>query len=529
MERVLMRTPDRASAPNWVRRLHVFFLAVLLVVTTFQAPLTSPVADTIHEGEYLMYGLSGGRVIAGQPAVYPHGGIDHIPVRLAAVFRSPDRQIVCVRVINAAATAVAVGLFLALLAAITGLGTFVAFAAGLPAIVTLMAYNGAATAAVDLQQGAPGIRDLFVLINMFLIVRLIQFGKRLTERACLLRVAVFSFVSGFGLFWSYDRGLVAVALAVGAAIGFARMWWDVRAIPAMLIGGGLGFGLAGLSGLYGTIAGNSFAISYWFVNGSLSRLPFSEDLMMSLIPAIALFIILIAAGWFATWRSRRIGEIEQGFLFLLLMAATGFYAILACRRPDATHIGWVLAMASLLAAALLRHARAPWMLRARRSVVAAIAVVICFVFVNYATKPLASLPKTWMIGIQNNVTALRNELPRDAELVPPGLREAADTIRARPSVCTYSLSSDGLLYLLARTPPCSRFAYPSYVSLDRQVDVIGELERGNPPFMEVHSSNRSNDVDGKGLAIRAPALSTWIAAHYRNRRTLQGGYELLTR
>ena len=63
---------------------------------------------------------------------------------------------VCVRAINAVATAVAAGLFLALLAVITGLGTIMAFAVGLPAIVTLMTYNGGAISAIDLQQGAPG-------------------------------------------------------------------------------------------------------------------------------------------------------------------------------------------------------------------------------------------------------------------------------------------------------------------------------------------------------------------------------------
>ena len=110
-----MPASTTAAAPRWACLIHAVLLAVLLIATTFQAPIHAPAPDAFHEGEYSMYGVDRGHIPSGRPPVLTHGGIDLIPAQAAAMVCRPDHEIVCVRLANSIFTGICEAAFLGVL------------------------------------------------------------------------------------------------------------------------------------------------------------------------------------------------------------------------------------------------------------------------------------------------------------------------------------------------------------------------------------------------------------------------------
>jgi hypothetical protein len=117
-------------------------------------------------------------------------------------------------------------------------------------------------------------------------------------------------------------------------------------------------------------------------------------------------------------------------------------------------------------------------------------------------------------------------LLHDANLVEPGLAEAAAIVRRGELTCSQTFTNEGMFYVMANVRPCSRFAYPFYVARDHQDAFIAEIRQTSPPIVLWHSPSWSNAIYGLDLAARTPELATRIPELYPYRRVLAGGYEL---
>jgi hypothetical protein len=515
--------------PRIARWSHAALLAILVIVTSFQTPIFNTEADTFHEGEYTMYAVPGWDAVSHRMPVLIHGGIDYIPARLAAAICAPDHQLACVRAMNAGLTAAAGGVFVAVLSAIVGLGTIQAIIAGLPAVVLLIAYDGTAAMPVRLQQSSPALRDLVVLLTLLCIAWLVRTERRLSAGGRCALLAACGCIAGVGLLWTYDRGLIAVLVAVGAGSYLSLVERQWRPLVWLAAGLACGLALAAASGVYGDIADNFGNILYWCQHGDIWRLTRDPAVLFSAARAAMLGGVLLCLACVAIWRDIRHGRPGQALTLLSLAVVMGLYAIQTYERPDVIHLTWILWVVTLLAAALLREAMHPAVSRASPVAVAVLAILTGFVVASYNIPRTLAAPGRWLDGLALNLRALQAPLPRNQDLVPPGLAEAAAIIHAHPAACTYSLSNEGLLYVLARLPPCSRFAYPAYVSTGTQAAVIAELQRMGPPIVLASSPYWSNAIDGKTLAMRTPALAAWTAQHYPYRLNLPDGYVLRSR
>ena len=519
----------RTGAEKIARIVHQLFLVAILLVTTFHLPTTRHADDTFREGAFLMYGVAAPAEVMDRQPIALRGGIERGPAKVAALFCSIDHQIVCVRQINIALTAVTVGLFLLTLTLITGIGSWPKFLAGLPAVATLVYLNGSAGNLVDIYQGAPGMADLFVVAMLCAAVHLVRDAHVTAEHVTRRWIIGFGFIAGFGLFWSYDLGVTILVLTVIAYFAMNRVLTGIRAGLSMLIGVAIGTAVPFLIGLNRGVGANFYALTYWLQHGDIWWLSWNRSMMFIDGPILLMTVGLFWLSLGVMRRNLKIGDGGQAMLVTLVMTPVVIAVAQMILRTDPQHIGTALAMGSLLAALVLTEMSHDWIWNIRPAVTAMASAAMVFVVSIYGPRPLTTLPDMWSRDIPVAIDTWTGPSPRDIDLVPAGLREAAEAIRAKSPTCTYSFSNEGLLYLLARTPPCSRFAYPVYIASDKQSDVISELERANPPVVLGQSAAWSNDVDGRGLADRTPELAAWLNERYPYRKMLSGGYEVRSR
>jgi hypothetical protein len=93
--------------------------------------------------------------------------------------------------------------------------------------------------------------------------------------------------------------------------------------------------------------------------------------------------------------------------------------------------------------------------------------------------------------------------------------------------CTFAANNAGIVYLLSRMPPCSRFAFGVYVAADRQTEVIAELEAAQPKIILWDSLAWYARIDDRRFWNRTPILADWIVAHYPIQTTI-GQYVVLS-
>ena len=518
--------PERAIRPRLAGWAHLLFVALLALATTFHLPLDGPALDSFHEGEYAIYGGLPFNVVREGLPIFIHGGINHIPSRLAASSCPEGRQIICIRAINGVFIAATALGYLTVLMLITGVGTWRAFAAGLPAMTTLIAYNGGASDFTALHQGAPSIRELFIMSMLICIAVLSRYPARLTVRSRFLLVGILGALAGFGLFWAYNRGLTAFILAGVGAVLFSVIWRDWRPIPLALVAGGAGLAVSIALNIYGDLRGNVLNVLYWLANSRLFWLPRNAEVWLTLLPAVLLSGGVFLAGSLHAWRGLHRGQASQAVFTVSLLGLIVLYAVQIHARPDIVHLRWTLWLVALLAADLIsvpaERATSP----RDRTVLGSVSVLLSLALASYNFSSLASAPVRWFHGVAGNMAALSAPAPSDIDLVSPGLRRAAEIVGAIGQRCTYSFSNDGLFYVIARIPPRSRFAYPVYVAPGYQSETISELDRLRPQIVLGRSQGQWNNIDGLGLEQRTPALAQWLTEHYPFHLMLSGGYEL---
>lgn len=495
--------------PEW---LVLLVAGLIALVTACHAPLAAPLVDAFQEGEYLSTYLQFGHGLP--PPLLIHGTIDYLPARAALALAGPDHLIAAVRLPNALLGFVASLLFLACLRAMpaTRAGRLVATAMG---CALLLLVNGRIGGVVELQQGAPAIRDLGLLAELWLLLR----AERASDRAAGLLAALAGLVTGLALFWAYNRGIVGV-VALGAwMVGAQARGWRPKAVVMPLQGLCIGIAIA-LAADPAMFAQHLRNIAYWQQNQAiwakwpdfLPDIIYAAEFGIGVLALFAAFTASLVKGW-------RKHLNANGFSSLLMLGAVA--ALLAfgtLNRLDSFHIRFALPFELLLAFRLaLLWFPAPWPTPTRTHAWIAAAVAIWLVVVVNPAQ-LAS-------DFASNVAMVTHGLPADRALADPPLTAAAEVLRTGGGSCTYAFDNGGAIYHFAGLPPCSATPVPVYAAGGRQGEVIAELAHHRPPLVIATSAAWYAQIDGKPLAQRTPALHRWIFANYLPYRRV-GGIEI---
>lgn len=505
-------------------RLHLLFLVILSFVTTFHTPLTLPLHDAFHEGEYAVLGFLARTHADFRMPILTHGGMDFIPSWLAASTCSADHQIICVRLINTIIQFGVTILFLATLVAIVGLGTATALLSSLPALTMVWLYNGAAYSVVSAHHGAPGIRDAVLLAGFAIIAWFCRDLDRLARASAAPLLFGLGVLTALGPFWTYNRGIVLITVVglFGLAILVLRRL--VAALVWLVLGGVVGLGSVAALGGVSYLADTITNILYWHDNAGLWTAPFHAQN----IPSLVLLTLFVLGGGAITGRTLLRSERQGDCLMLGILCFTFvLYLWQSLTRPDLWHLRWVLMPASLALAIVIREwasraFTAPPLNLSRPFAAFLILSVLCVE--TYSDK---SVVRVVLGGLADNARAIRAELPTDRKLVGEDISRVADLIRANDR-CAFVANNTGIVHLLARTVPCSRFMFSIYIAPHLQNEVIADLSARRPSMILWDNPSFYSRFDNQSIRERQPVLSAWIEANYPV-RTMIGQQVVLSR
>lgn len=557
--------------PKVARVLHVALLALFVLLASLRVPVTSTDVDSFHEGEYTAPALYFEVPGTAFPLLI-HGQLDYVPARVARQVCGAARTIVCTRAGNLVVLLAVTAAFVVLLVLVTGLGTIASLLAQFPALALVLLNRGGSDTHAHLHQSVVSTRDLAtvaVLLVVWLVGRSALAGGR-KESAVRRSTALWllGFVPVAVCFWAYDRGLLALAL-MPLALGYVLAVRPHMPLALWALGGAASALLAQvLLGSSKAVVGHLTNVGYWFdlvdLTGKLFRGneksvgtvvrrtvgsgdAYSETGVLDEASRMVLFAfsesvlctVFIGGGLIAAYHAHRRGAFPQALLRGTLAICLTGYAVQTMRRPDVWHWRWPLFLCALIFAEVAASylAMVPSHRRMRYATAAAVFVAailsrhtnITFVADLLSRDSLttaANVMRNSLQGLASNWRYLAGGVPPDRSIMPPGLVATADAVRARSTGCTWSLSNDGLLYVLADRLPCSRVIYPYYVSRKIEGEILRDLRRSRTPVVVSNATSWFHRVGGPPMAVRLPRLAGFLRDTYPGRVPIAEGYVL---
>lgn len=490
---------------------------VTAMITSFHAPLDAAWADLFHEGEYVSPRLFFD--LADPRPLLIHGQLNYLPAQVARGL-CPGSELVCTRAVNSGLTALAGLIFFFCAFAAVDRGRSRAMA-GLGALAILFAINGTRTNLVEVQQGAPAIRDLGLLTSiLFLILASRHPGKGGSALSFLG-----GFVAGFSAFFAYNRGLTGL-LAIGCYIVVSILIGvDRKKGVAAAIGLVTGLALLVLSDP-GMARAHVNNIAYWAQHREIWAWPYEDKTLRGLLKPVLFYLsaaLLLLSGLLLALRSWRLrSRVETLPILAFLGTACVLMLQQSVQRYDDTHLSFAIPWLFLLG--LWMSNRLPTMSGsfAVRPAVAASCLLLVMILIN------GPFRNSIVGSTRYNLGLLKSPLPRDTDLVSADVRSVAALLERANPQCTYVLNNAAGLYELSSRRPCSSLMMPVYATAEGETKLISDLERTRPPLIVSQSADWFNAIDNRPLEQRTPRLAAWISANYPSVITV-GSYELRSR
>lgn len=481
--------------------------------------LFQPLNDGFHEGEY----LSSHTYFSGPwpSPVMIHGMMDVIPYGAGTFLLGTDKALAGTRLVNELLGAVSGILFLCILAALfrNRMKSIFILPIGL---MTLAVANSGDASIVSMQQGAPAVRDVFILLTLLLMVQAVRQRKSAYD----VLTGLAGLTCGLALFWAYNKGIAALIAISSFAFLVLIMERSFRNVAALILGFSCGviINLLMAPNVFLTHVQN---IIYWQENQYIwhSVVLSGRSLSLGLL-TVGAILLAVRVGLYRVFLAIRRREADHDAAMLLSIAAvTGMAFLSSINRFDVPHAGMAIPYAVLAAAAAFQ-ARADthlpdWLLAANwapGALLAPMALSISLVLIQGWSARNA---------LRANIAGLVHGAPDDRHLAGQYLR-VSDAIAARGGRCTYIFDNQAVFYHLSNLPPCSRFLVPVYVGRAAEASLLADLQKNEPEVILVRSTFWSYAIDDIPQSQRTPGAHQWALDHYSPAETIDG-YELMVR
>jgi hypothetical protein len=528
------QAPNVATPTPLLARLAMLVLLVLVVLLNTR--WGGVLADPFHDGEHFAAAVSIHQLDAGVAWGFNlHGALNYLPALAARHVWGDSHYFfpawLVYRVAHSVACLALVGLFVCLLPhRHRPLWLTAAFVLLAPWLVSH--------------------KDTFLLTSMCLGVWLFTRPHQQAMRwlgSVLLTVSM-----AFGVFWSFDRGLVGLlALMPPLVLSFFVFKDRISAVPLL----GVPLLLAAMH-----VASPLFAFGHYWDNLRFI-MQTSHQWGFGLKPtalALTAFMCLLYGlmGWLVVvnrqtlaWRAP-----PHAALLCLLACLTPLLLQLGVRRADVAHAQNILWLPILVAAlaASLQPLKAPhrywryamWAVllampalsyKAQSPAFIGAAALLVFllkdtlvpqaawmqrgVVVFKATSALVLVYSLVLVaqGLrQGNYTALLHldAPPANDLVVPDGPKWVAQQLQQARVPCVLDMTNNGLINALADIPTCSRITYPVYADRAFEGELLAALSHASPPAVVYSTTFFSYSIDGKAMPDRFPALDQALQARY---------------
>ena len=525
------------SRPGGAIILYGVAALTLLVALQRHMVLAFPLEDPFHLGEFVAAAMA----VLHQPPFEGdpytiHGIVDIIPALLTSSFAPPDKFIAYTVLTYPIMSILAAGLvFLA--------GLRIAKQFGVHPVLLLPCF-------AFLPFGV-GWRDLFFALSLYLFTRLLLDRDRGGREA--LAQVIFGLVVAIGMYWSFNRG--AVAIAAFGPIVLWLAWYDRRYLisvaTVLLAFPALGWVMPGMSlvGYFENFLMLLETSSQWGYGPSVGR----KILTAAVFACFAAAVVAV----FVFTRTNRPDRNSIALLISLLIAAT-IYVKIGLGRIDFSHVlmsSWLpllivcvcvkwsrldipqttLGRAALIGAALLGVIVGLFIFEVTNRNVYALVLLMTFLIALPAVLPnllrqavdagvaliLVAMVSASALAAWDNVQTGKSDwlvtphnLPSDDKAVTEMVRWSAQEIAKSGAQCVFDLANMGMVNAAARLPSCSRFTYPVYANAAFEDTLIADLKAAAPPAILYSSDFWAYAIDDKPMSDRFPALDAEIRKAY---------------
>lgn len=491
--------------------------------------------DPFHDGEYFAVAVN---FFSLQPQAFQplsiHGALDFIPALAARYWWGDEHYFLPTAAIYSALDIAAAALLLLITQTLCKTRPY--------AWIVLLGMAVAAPLFV-------GYRDLLLLASLYSFLLLSRQPREARPVGLLM---ILGALAGFGMFWSFDRGLATVVCLGPAMLLLA---WHQRihllaaaAFAITVLGLGLlfdGFSLSGYLENLSVLLQTSGQWSYGWQRDAV--------ILSTFVILINLGAVLLAVR--AHWLSR--GAIQDQARMLALLALTAIMLKVGINRADVEHIFNGLWAPLLLTLSLARPTFTLNRLSLLAPVVIAIGAALSFKFHHvgfflvacvlvYLCIPhrypndfrLSHLLTVMMIGASASAVTYiglkhfrqgqyqwLTQLvapPGNADAVTEGVNWASQQLLQSQASCVFDLSNNGVINGLLALPSCTRFTYPVYAAAHHEAELISALSAAAPAAIVYSSTFPSYSIDGKTMRERFQALDSYLTARYPREECADG-------
>lgn len=394
-----------------------------------------------------------------------------------------------------------------------------------------------------------GYRDLLLLASLYCFL-ILSSKPRETGRIPLL--IMLGALIGFGMFWSFDRG-IATVVCLGPPM--LLMAWQSRinliaaaAFAATVLGLGLlfeGFSITGYLENLSVLLQTSGQWSYgWRLDAVL----------------LTAFVVLINLGAIVlAIRAFFLSAVEEQDLarVLALLLLSAIMLKIGINRADVEHVYNGLWAPLLLTLSLARTTftisrlilLAPFIIAIGAALsykfhhvgfflIACVMVYICIPHRDQGDFRLSHLLSVILISVSASavtyigikhfregqyqwLTHLASP-PDNTEAVTEGVNWASQRLLQSQASCVFDLSNNGVINGLLNLPSCTRFTYPVYAAAQHEAELINAVTTAAPSAIVYSSTFPSYSIDGKTMRDRFQALDTYLMARYPQEECADG-------
>lgn len=404
-----------------------------------------------------------------------------------------------------------------------------------------------------------GYRDLTLLValNLFLFLQR-QTGN--LYQTILLQIA-FGLSTAFGVFWSYDRGLIGtISLGLALLLCIRKNRFFLIALVAYCVS------IVSLQAISPLFSLERYVSNILFLMASSAEWSYGLKPEPVILICFTVFVntsaIVLAIGAFISDRSK---PYALPNLILLCLLSVLMMKIAGINRADLMHIYqsyWVpmlillgVSQKNYVLVALKNYNSTiifillftfffalltPWFGNTRYVSAAVIAALLLVVLA--ASRPdlvsatvfsmliLLSFPFLYSIATASYrlyagdyawLTSLKSPA-LNTSLATPGVRWTAERLKETPTRCIFDMSNNGIINALAKLPTCTEFIYPVYASPKHESIMLDQLRVASPPIVVYTSTYWSYSIDGRSMAQRFPNLDKYLRVHYPFEECMHG-------
>ena len=483
--------------------------------------------DPFHDGEYFAVAVN---FFSLQPQSFQplsiHGALDFIPALIARHWWGDERYFLPTAAIYVALNIAAAALLL-----------LITYTLGKTRPFQWIVLLGIAVAAPFFV----GYRDLLLLASLYCFLVLSEKPRDTGHVGLLVMLGA---LAGFGMFWSFDRG-IATVVCLGPAM--LLMAWHNRinlvaaaAFGVTVLGLGLFFQGFSISGYLENLSVLLQTSGQWSYGWRLDAV-----ILTAFVALINLWAIILTI---RAYLLSSIGGQELARTLALLLLSAIMLKI-GVNRADVEHVFNGLWAPLLLTLSLARMTLTISKLILQASLIIAIAAALSFKFhhvgffliaclMAYICVPHRDLgdfrPGHLLPAILIGVSAsaltysglkhLREgqyqwlshlvSPPGNAEAVTPGVNWASQRLQQSHARCVFDLSNNGVINGLLSLPSCTRFTYPVYAAAQHEAELISAITNAAPSAIVYSSTFPSYSIDGKTMRDRFQALDSYLTARY---------------